>query len=65
VNATFIGCSRANQTAVYTGGVRLGLNDGVVLSTGHVSDLSGGIRVREMTVKCELAGMKRSPVSIL
>jgi hypothetical protein len=40
-NATFIGCSLENQTAVYTGGVRLGLSDGVVLSTGHVSHLLG------------------------
>jgi hypothetical protein len=41
-NATFIGCSQADQASSYTGGARLGLKPGVVLSTGFISQLAGG-----------------------
>jgi hypothetical protein len=41
-NASFTGCSQANQTAVYTGGGRLSLDSGVVLSSGFISHLTGG-----------------------
>jgi hypothetical protein len=40
-NASFIGCSEENHTAIFTGGI-LGFKSGVILSSGYISRLMGG-----------------------